>query len=109
MNVTYAPASAAARASEMVSRVLRPPTPATMGVSWRSASSSVARMKRIKEVRSSKLYCGLAGFVADGGAVPSELLLLGSRHTQGLLGLVLILNAGIWSDIPIPLVARSNH
>lgn len=53
---TYAPALAAACASLIVSLVLEPPTPATMGMSVMPALSSVRLMKVMRATRSSGDY-----------------------------------------------------
>lgn len=51
---THAPASAAAFDKLMVSLVLSPPTPATIGVDCNPSASKVSLMKRIRDTRSSK-------------------------------------------------------
>lgn len=53
---THAPASAASFASWIVSRVLEPPTPATMGINDRAASSRAFLVNWISCTRSSRVY-----------------------------------------------------
>lgn len=56
LETTHAPASAASFANRIVSRVLEPPTPATMGTNDRAASSRVFLVNWMSCIRSSRVY-----------------------------------------------------
>lgn len=89
---THAPARAASRARATLSRVLAPPTPATIGTSTRPGSASrVLRVNEMSLTRSS----GVCARLSEGSLLckklccsPNELLLLVSPHTQALFARV---------------------